>query len=283
MSSFRWRRRSVGTFGSLQERSTGSVPELIEGYAHICFDRKSLWFRGNIITHQGSSYNLSGKRSTERDADVAEAECDGPSTAPILDPAVGSPSQQQDDKLCLSGNRITGELDSPQLQFALEEFPGEDHSADSPIHSVGSLSVSSAGSPVETRRMMAALDHLFVDEESPFGCHDATHSRSRSTSRSSIVDVYSMFDITVCDLEEGTQHSIRNVTGMSGQSCTLRNKHFSFVTEKAFRGQKADMVIQRDFDPQLVEQGCHVFAGPVRFHYKPLMPVSSSLTNNWCW
>jgi len=52
------------------------------------------------------------------------------------------------------------------------------------------------------------------------------------------------------------------------------------------RGQRADMVIQKQLAaPDLVGQGCHVFAGPMRFYFDNefgRFAPSSSLTN-WCW
>lgn len=83
MSAFYTRRRrsqSFGSYGSYKEqeqeqsseRDTGDSsepsdvcvkPELIEGYAHMCFEQQALWFRGIMLTTDGTSYNLSGRRS----------------------------------------------------------------------------------------------------------------------------------------------------------------------------------------------------------------------------
>ena len=46
------------------EKPVPAKPELIEGYAHLCFDDQGLWFRGILLTTDGqSSYTLSGKRT----------------------------------------------------------------------------------------------------------------------------------------------------------------------------------------------------------------------------
>ena len=47
------------------------------------------------------------------------------------------------------------------------------------------------------------------------------------------------------------------------------------------------MVIQKQLGaPELVGQGYHVFAGPMRFYYENVFRTpneSPSVTNNWCW
>ena len=111
--------------------------------------------------------------------------------------------------------------------------------------------------------------------------------RSRSGSRSQIETMSVMYDVTISDLEEGTQHHIRSVNGRSGNTCTLRSRQLCFATDRSFWGQRADMVIQKQLAaPDLVGQGCHVFAGPMRFYYNPISHEASSSKsslNNWCW
>jgi len=84
MSAFYTRRRrsqSFGSYGSYKEQESSdraasaaaaaaaaasaasAKPELIEGYAHMCFGEQALWFRGIMLTTTGTSYNLSGRRS----------------------------------------------------------------------------------------------------------------------------------------------------------------------------------------------------------------------------
>ena len=113
--------------------------------------------------------------------------------------------------------------------------------------------------------------------------------RSRGSSSSpwyGYPPVSAVFDITVSDLEEGAEHHIRRVNSRNGQNCTLRCRQLCFVTEKTFWGQRADLVIQKQLAaPELVGQGCHVFAGPMRFYFnRQVQPLSASFSNpRWCW
>ena len=77
------------------------------------------------------------------------------------------------------------------------------------------------------------------------------------------------YDVNIRDREEGSEHRVRFVPGYSaGVSCHLDSKEVQFTAEKRFRGQKADMVIQRRLGSALVGQGCVVFTGRMRIEYQ---------------
>ena len=299
------------------EKPVPAKPELIEGYAHLCFDDQGLWFRGILLTTDGqSSYTLSGKRTrielTEEIIDLPESEQDhSPDIirdfpSPLRTPIYGSAEIRSQDINIASGSISRQDsIDSRterELQFILEERPcaisrdQESLKRDSPVassQSYDSQPVSRPGSPPSTHQIIRALDNLLIHNSSSVtstsqqdNASQMSPFRSRSGSRSQqqMETVSVMFDVTVSDLEEGSQHSIRNVAGRKGNSLTLRNRQLCFVTDRSFWGQRADMVIQKQLAaPEMVGQGFHVHAGPMRFYFNnPLTSGASSLTN-WCW
>lgn len=317
----RRRSQSFGSFGSYKdqvsmEKPDVAKPELIEGYAHLCFDEHGLWFRGILLSTDGhTSYNLSGKRTR---LELAE-ENNGESTeehspdvvrdfpSPLRTPIYGSVEIRSPDNIAASGSHSRqNSLDSRterELQFILEEIPmsgirDQEQLKQNGSPAVGSQGgsqpVSRPGSPPSTQQIIKALDNLLIRStggqsisEQPFDDSPmSTSFRSRSGSRSQqqLETISVVYDITVSDLEEGSQHNIRNVAGRKGNNLTLRNRQLCFVTERSFYGQRADMVIQKQLAaPEMVGQKCHVFAGPMRFYfYNSLTSVASSLTN-WCW
>ncbi|KAF0288115.1 hypothetical protein FJT64_013484 [Amphibalanus amphitrite] len=77
------------------------------------------------------------------------------------------------------------------------------------------------------------------------------------------------YDVNIRDREEGSEHRVRFVPGFSaGSSCHLDSKELQFTAEKRYRGQKADMVIQKRLGRALVGQGCVVFTGQMRVEYQ---------------
>ncbi len=135
----RRRSQSFGSFGSFKEQlamEKPAKPELIEGYAHICFDELGLWFRGILSTPDGqSSYNLSGKRTqltmTEEMDDVADGGApdvirDFPS--PLRTPNSGSVEMRSPEfnsitSGCVSRQDSIDSRTERELQFILEELP----------------------------------------------------------------------------------------------------------------------------------------------------------------
>lgn len=309
--SRRRRSQSFGSFGSFKEqlameKPAAAKPELIEGYAHICFDEQGLWFRGILSTADGqSSYNLTGKKSrfgmTEENDEIDDAPDvirDFPS--PVRTPNSGSVEIRSKDASaasgCVSRQDSMDSRAERELQFILEELPmplkQQDNSPPVTDSCCGSQPVSRPGSPPSTQQIVRALDNLLIS--SPTACSIGSDNldnmspfRSRSGSRSHhpAEAVSVVFDVTVSDLEEGTQHCIRSVSGRKGNSLTLRNKQFCFVTDRSFWGQRADMIIQKQLAaPDMVGQGCHVFAGPMRFYfYNGLKTSAASSLTNWCW
>lgn len=327
----RRRSQSFGSYGSFKdqlsmEKPVVAKPELIEGYAHLCFDEQGLWFRGILLTADGqSSYNLMGKRTrlevTEENG-VEEILNDDHSPdvvrdfpSPLRTPTIyGSVEIRSQDINAASGCQSRqNSLDSRterELQFILEEIPMSGSINDqkqlkqdsSPVllSQGGSQPVSRPGSPPSTQQIIRALDNLLIRSTSysnssvsergqqqldNFDSPGSFRSRSGSRSQQQLDSISVVYDITVADLEEGSQHSIRGVAGRKGNHLTLRNRQLCFVTERSFWGQRADMVIQKQIAaPEMVGQGCHVFAGPMRFYfYNPLTSGASSLTTNWCW
>ena len=77
------------------------------------------------------------------------------------------------------------------------------------------------------------------------------------------------YDVKIRDRDEGSEHRVRFVPGYSaGASCHLDSKEVQFTAERRFRGQKADMVIQKRLGSALVGQGCVVFTGQMRIQYQ---------------
>jgi len=333
MSAFYTRRRrsqSFGSYGSYKEQESSdraasaaaaasAKPELIEGYAHMCFGEQALWFRGIMLTTTGTSYNLSGRRSRlipESNPQSPDVIRDFPLRSQgSIDFKTSRASSQISIASSLPNSTDWSGAErcssSTQLHFILEEMPlsvsaraGRGAAGGrlvSPTESTRSLPVSRPGSPPNTEQIARALDNLLIHdyetvmEEEP-DTNDNTASngdnspvsyRSRSGSRSHMETTSITYDVTISDLEEGTQHTIRGVNGRSGNTCTLRSRQLCFATERSFWGQRADMVIQKQLAaPDLVGQGCHVFAGPMRFYYNPISPdatSSKSSLNNWCW
>jgi hypothetical protein len=124
------------------------------------------------------------------------------------------------------------------------------------------------------------LDYNNVSPMSPF------RSRSGSRSQQNVDTISVVFDVTVSDLEEGSQHCIRGVSGRKGSNLTLRNRQLVFRTDRSYWGQRADMIIQKQLAaPDMMGQGCHVFAGPMRFYFydNSLQSSGASSLTNWCW
>ena len=319
--SRRKRSQSFGSYGSYRNRKEAddpsAKPELVEGYAHVCFDQHVLGFRGIMQSSEGTAFSLLGKRARPLDENTVAAPpvCDsgsGSGSAPVtttvnvnMNVKPDSPIDHIDkvddidnniDKKDAAfkhsrQNSMDGHIER-QLQFIMEEIPLV--AREQPI---SPTSVSS-GSPPTDQQIVRALDQLLLnDVESVMEqdeCADESeyrHSplvtpfRSRSGSRSQMENMAVVFDVTVSDLEEGSQHHIRSISGRTGASgCTLRNRQLCFVTDRSFWGQRADMIIQKQLAaPDLVGQGCHVFAGPMRFYYNPVGLESSSSFTNWCW
>lgn len=313
MSAIYTRRRrsqSFGSFSSFKEQLAAekplaaAKPELIEGYAHLCFDEKGHWFRGILLTADAQSFTLSGRTTTQleltEENDVTVLPTDSPDVLRDFPSPLRTPPTRAEIKPQEISSGSTSRQDSidsrteRELQFILEELPEMRDQQSSPMKegSPPTLmhSMSRPGSPPSTQQIIKALDNLLIQsfdgENKPDMDSPLSSFRSRSGSRSNqpLESVSVMFDITVSDLEEGSQHNIRNVAGRKGNNLTLRNRQLCFVTERSFWGQRADMVIQKQLAaPEMVGQRCHVFAGPMRFYfYNPLTSGPSSLTN-WCW
>ena len=256
----RKRSQSFGSYGSFKdqlaaEKLAGSSPkpELIEGYAHICFNDDTHCFRGILLTADGTSYNISAKRSR---LGLTEENENSPHEMPSLDIIRDFPSPLRSD-LTSSDSFISRQssLDARaagELQFILEEMPSAgivpigDEKASPP-----SQISSRPGSPPTQQQIISALDNLLIrHSNSPQTEHPQldecvlsgspispfrSRSGSRSGSNRSQADVISVvFDIAVSDLEDGTQHNIRNVGGRLGASFTLRNRQLCFATELTY-------------------------------------------------
>lgn len=312
----RRRSQSFGSYGSFKdpipvERS--GKPELIEGYAHLCFEENGQWFRGFLLSTDGhSSYTLSGKRTLQQPESIEDEGNNSPDVirdfpSPMRTPIHGS------TEICSSMSRQNS-IDSRterDLQFILEEIPmSKDVDGRQPLNlktdaasQGGSQPVSRPGSPPSTQQIIRALDDLLIrSDDSPpeiaspeqqqqqqmsQSLYDSPfRSRSGSRSQQQMETISVVFDITVSDPEEGCQHKISHVAGRKGNRLTLRNRQLCFVTERSFWGQRADMIIQKQLAaPEMVGQGCHVFAGPMRFYfYNQLTLAATPLnTTNWCW
>lgn len=309
--SRRKRSQSFGSYGSYRNRKAAdepsAKPELIEGYAHMCFDQHSLWFRGIMQSTDGTAYSLLGKRARPLEETSAVAVTIGVPPACASATATATTDLKTDaaidhiDNIDNNNdnkdvafkhsrqNSMDGRIER-QLQFILEEIPLV--ARQQPV----SPTSASSGSPPTNQQIVRALDQLLLgDAESVMEEDESelqhghgplvTPFRSRSGSRSQMENMAVVFDVTVSDLEEGSQHHIRSVSGRSGANgCTLHNRQLCFVTDRSFWGQRADMVIQKQLAaPDLVGQCCHVFAGPMRFYYNPVGLESSSSFTNWCW
>lgn len=301
----RRRSQSFGSFGSFRDQQIGAEnnkPELIEGYAHICFpDEKARWFRGILLTADGTSYTLSGNRKrlgvTEEEMKQHMEEQNQHSPDVLHDypsPLGGGSSRGSASVGPTSRQNSLDARTAGELQFILEEIPACTSTEEK------KEPVSVIGSPPTTQQIIRALDNLLIRNSSSGGCllsderdggspataSPAFRSRSGSKTGQPLETVSVLFDISVSDLEDGTSHDIRGVAGRKGNNFTLRNRQLCFVTDRSFWGQRADMVIQKQLAaPDLVGQGCHVFAGPMRFYFDnefSRIAPSSSLTN-WCW
>ena len=329
-ATYGWRRRtkSLGCdAASLKKESRGALtrkpalyneaekPELIEGYAHICFDDQGSWFRGSLVNANGTAYNLNGKRThlgvhEEMPLDASL----GTSFDIIRDfPTAMKSAGSVESQTSLGVNGTSSRQSSldcntaRELQFILEDLPTDDGSNNnshqslaSPADSASSLPVSRPGSPPTTQQLLKALDSLFInsadccssleprgESSDPSSPHRmASPFRSRSGSRSLPDPVSAVFDLTVYDLEDGTRHLLRNVNSRNGPKCTMRSRQLCFITDRVFWGQRADLVIQKQLAaPDLVGKNCHVYAGPMRLYFNQLaVPAHhESYSNQWCW
>ena len=263
----RKRSQSFGSYGSFNDQlaaeklGSSPKPELIEGYAHICFNEDSNCFRGILLTADGTSYNISAKRTRIGLTEENQDNCDGADDMPSPDVMRDFPSPLRSalnstDVAFVSRQSSLDARAAGELQFILEEIPsstGVNINGDkcSPPSHCSSQSVSRPGSPPTTQQIIRALDNLLIrhsngslSEKSPMdevcGSPISSPFRSRSGSRSGnrpqqTIEVISVvFDIAVSDLEDGTQHNIRNVSGRLGANFTLRNRQLCFATERTY-------------------------------------------------
>ena len=250
--SRRRRSQSFGSYGSFKEVLAAETssnsrptfkPELIEGYAHICFTNEAaLCFRGILLTADGTSYTLTAKRSrlttTEEDKETTQQpDSEGDHSPDVLHDYPSPLRSHGSTSEMLSGCSRQSSLDgrgASELQFVLEEMPERSEPASLP------------GAPPSTQQIIRALDKLLIrnaaggplyDDQPPepgSPCLSPFRSRSGSKSGQNIETVSVTFDVCVADLEDGTQHTIRNVGGRKGHSFTLRNRQLCFVTERSF-------------------------------------------------
>jgi len=271
---------------------SAAKPELIEGYAHLCFEDQGSWFRGILITTDGTSYTLTGKKvALDLDRQLTSAQMDENGipdvvrdfTSPLARSRVGSFDLARP---AIENNAPATE--ERELQFILED--PEPYVEQEGVVSSSSSS-SRPGSPPSSQQIVRALDALLLKdtsdasgESSPIVSMNLGRSLSRSLIERS--DMTTVYDVTVSDLEDATQHLIRQVGSRNSYSSTLRNRQFCFSAEKAYWGQRADLVIQKQLAAaDLVGRGCHVFAGPLRFYFTPANRATSDPCAGpaWCW
>lgn len=75
------------------------------------------------------------------------------------------------------------------------------------------------------------------------------------------------YDVTVLDHDDEQTYTFQSVilTSCNQPMCTLLSSRFKFTADKAYRGQKADMLIQRYLTPRLVGNNLRVYAGHLTF------------------
>lgn len=261
--SRRRRSQSFGSYGSYKEQLATesasnnnhlpSKPELIEGYAHICFtDEKALWFRGILLTADGTSYTLTAKRTrlavTEEELSGGRPDHDGsPDVLHDYPSPLGSRGSAS-DMGSVSRQSSLDARTAGELQFILEEMPAV--STAKPDDSKQPTSL--PGSPPTSQQIIKALDNLLIrntssgggclheEQQRPDGnvgnspCLSPFRSRSGSRSQQQLETISVMYDISVSDLEDGTRHDIRRVGGRKGNNFTLRSRQLCFVTERSF-------------------------------------------------
>lgn len=117
-----------------------------------------------------------------------------------------------------------------ELQFILED--PEPYVEQEGVVSSSSSS-SRPGSPPSSQQIVRALDALLLKdtsdasgESSPIVSMNLGRSLSRSLIERS--DMTTVYDVTVSDLEDATQHLIRQVGSRNSYSSTLRNRQFCF-------------------------------------------------------
>lgn len=87
------------------------------------------------------------------------------------------------------------------------------------------------------------------------------------------------YDVGIHDREEGSEHRVRFVAGgLRGEACSLDSREVQFTAERRYRGQKADMMIQRRLGPALLGRGCTVYTGRMRIEYQ----FDYMQTPKWC-
>lgn len=73
---------------------------------------------------------------------------------------------------------------------------------------------------------------------------------------------FASYSVSVLDHDDEESYDFNAVVLTSFDSlCSLLSPRFSFTADKSYRGQKADMLIQRYMTPRLVGNNLKVYAG----------------------
>ena len=216
-----------------RKRQDSLITVEAHGQGLLCFAADGSWFQGQL------------EAVDERDFDlVGRLVADEPIRVPTCVPE--EPQEQEHEQTILldGGSDDSGRPDSPQLP----EVGG----SGSPIVS-----------PALGRRDSSASTSSPGSRCSPDAFEAAMRALAAAAPGAPVT-----YDVNIRDREEGSEHRVRFVPGYSaGAACHLDSKELQFTAEKRFRGQKADMMIQRRLGAALVGQGCVVFTGRMRVEY----------------
>jgi len=119
------------------------------------------------------------------------------------------------------------------------------------------------------------------------GSPDSSEDASPDSDSTNSTTPFVAYDVTVNDHDDEESYDFPSVLLTAYYPlCALLSSRFSFTAEKAFKGQKADMLIQRYLTPRLVGKNLKVFAGYLTVDLSPQPhSMSSSFKSSsplWC-
>ncbi|XP_037084969.1 uncharacterized protein LOC119105612 [Pollicipes pollicipes] len=222
-----------------RKRTDSIVTVEAQGAGLLCFSADGSWFEGQLEANDERDFDLHGRLVPD-------------DPVPVPASAAGAPPADSDEEHAI--------LLEPVNEEAASDDSGRPESPAAVTGGSGSGRVSSATSspaslitPIAFEAAMRAL--AAVAPGAPV-----------------------TYDVNIRDHEEGSEHRVRFVAGYSGESCALDSKELQFTAEKRYRGQRADMIIQKRLGSALLGQGCVVFTGKMRIEYQ----YDYLRTPKWC-
>lgn len=257
-----------------RKRTNSIISVSASGEGLLCFAADGSWFEGQLVASDDRDFDLCGRLVTEDPLSVlsSSSEASQPGSLPDSQDSPTAASQAAPDSDLEEHHGVLLESADPEERAGPEDradSPASNHSPPRPSQSVPAArrapmlaelrrgsSSSIMGSIISPRAFEAAMRALVdVAPGAPFA-----------------------YDVYIRDHEEGSEHRARFVPAWRGDTCSLDSKELQFTAEKRYRGQRADMIIQRRLGPALIGKGCVVFTGRMNIEYQ----FDYQSTPKWC-